>query len=334
MHNSKAGDVEFTPDKLVRMLRAEGYKAKYFPLKQALEDARSFKAVLRRAKVIVVAGGDGSIRKVANRLAGTKHVLAPLPIGTANNIARSLGVVGSPREVIAGWKKGEERKLDLGVAKGPWGRKYFIEGLGLGLIGRTIAIIDDIDAVSGRVFSTKEDKMHRDLCVMAALAHEMPPTEVKLTVDGTKTIDDYLLLEVLNINRAGPGIELASAADPGDGRLDVVWATAQERRALSQSIEKCLSESRYGPMLTSRKVRRLKMAVGKCELRLDDKVVLRSEDFAKWTRDKRAKIEISIEPKAVTFLVPAAAPSKAPPQDEAAPRPERPRAKAPSDRAR
>src|SRR5689334_11275499 len=101
--------------------------------------------------------------------------------------------------------------------------------------------------------------MHRDLFVMGALAHEVPKTEVKLTLRGDKTIDDYLLLEVLNINRAGPGIELSDVADPSDGKLDVVWATAHDRRALSQSIERCLSESRYGPMLTSRRVRQLKM---------------------------------------------------------------------------
>lgn len=304
LHNSKAGDTEFTEEKLVKLLRKEGIKAKYFSLKQALEEKKSFKAVLDHAKIVVVAGGDGSIRRAAMRLAGTKHVLAPLPIGTANNIARSLGITGTPEEVVKGWKKGEERKIDLGVAKGPWGVKCFIEGVGLGLLGRSIAIVDDIDAISGRVFSTKEDKMHRDLCVMAALAHEMPPTEVKLTLPNSKTVDDYLLLEVLNINRAGPGLELVSAADPSDGKLDLVWATARERRALSQSIEKCLSESRFSPILTSKKVKSLRMAVGKCELRIDDKVVLRSEDFSKWTKDKRAKIEISVQPKAITFLLP------------------------------
>lgn len=304
LHNAKAGDEDFTPKKLVRMLRDGGFKAKYFSLKETLKDKRLLKEALHHAKLLVVAGGDGSIRKVANRLIGSKHVIAPLPIGTANNIAHSLGIQGTPQEVIAGWKKPVRRWIDIGIAKGPWGTKHFIEGIGLGLIGRAIAIIDDIDATSGRVFTTKEDKMHRDLCVMAALAHEMPPTQVKLTLDGNKTVDDYLLFEILNINRAGPGIELATAADPGDGELDLVWAVAGERNKLAQSIEKSLSESRYRPVLPSRKIRKLKMAVGKCELRLDDKVVLRSEDFGKWTADKRAKIEIGISPKALEFMLP------------------------------
>jgi diacylglycerol kinase (ATP) len=304
LHNAKAGDKDYSPQKLLKLLRAGGYKAKYFPLKEALHDKALLKEALHYGKMVVVAGGDGSIRKVANKVIGRKISLAPLPLGTANNIARSLGIVGTPEEVVAGWKKPVERKIDLGVAKGPWGTKYFIEGVGLGLIGRAIAIIQDIDEVSGRVFSTKEDKMHRDLCVMAALAHEMPATQVKLVIDDNKTVDDYLLFEILNVNRAGPGIELAAAADPGDGWLDLVWATAGDRRKLTQSIEKNLAEARHGPILASRKIKRLRMAVGKCELRLDDKVVLRSEDFAKWTQDKRVKIEISIEPKALDFVLP------------------------------
>src|SRR4051812_8746026 len=44
------------------------------------------------ADVIVAAGGDGTIAKVAKHLAGTNVPLAIIPTGTANNIARSLGI--------------------------------------------------------------------------------------------------------------------------------------------------------------------------------------------------------------------------------------------------
>ena len=303
-HNAKAGDKEYSPFKLEKLLRSQGHKPKYFPLKEAMRDKRLFKEALKYAKTIVVAGGDGSIRKVALRLVGSKHAIAPLPLGTANNIARALGINGTPAEIVAGWAKPEYRKIDVGVAKGPWGEKYFIEAMGMGLIGRAIAIIDDIDAISGRVFSTKEDKLHRDLCVMAALAHEMPATHAEVSVKGNKISDDYLLLEVLNINRAGPGLELAENADPGDGKLDLVWATEMERRKLSESIERCLSDSKFRPTLDSQRITKVRLAVRKCELRLDDKVVLRSEDFGKWTKDSEVEIEIRIEPGAVEFMLP------------------------------
>lgn len=305
-HNAKAGDKEYSQRKLEKLLRSQGYKSKYFPLKEALRDKRMFKEALKHSKIIVVAGGDGSIRKVATRLVGSKHSLAPLPIGTANNIAHALGLDRTLPEIVAGWAKAEYRKIDVGVAKGPWGEKYFIEAMGMGLIGRAIAIIDDIDAISGRVFSTKEDKLHRDLCVLAALAHEMPATAVEVELKGNKISEDYLLLEVLNINRAGPGLELSEDADPSDGKLDLVWATEIERRKLSESIERCLSDSKFRPALDSQKITTVRLAVRKCELRLDDKVVLRSEDFGKWTKDSKVEIEIRIEPGAVEFMLPGA----------------------------
>jgi hypothetical protein len=78
----------------------------------------------------------------------------------------------------------------------------------------------------------------------------------------------------------------------------------KERRKLTRSIEQCLSESRRGPILSSEKVRKIRLVIGECEVRLDDKVVLRREDFAKWTKHGRAKIQIEIKPKALEFILP------------------------------
>ncbi|MEO5958929.1 MAG: diacylglycerol kinase family protein, partial [Opitutaceae bacterium] len=75
VHNPKAGDETFTEKKLVKLLRAAGYREKYFPRKEALEDGEA----LRHGEFVVVAGGDGSIRKVALALVGTKRAIAPLP---------------------------------------------------------------------------------------------------------------------------------------------------------------------------------------------------------------------------------------------------------------
>jgi diacylglycerol kinase (ATP) len=96
LHNAKAGDEDMSPKKLLKLLRAGGFKGQYFPLKEALKDKAMLKEAFRHGKMTVVAGGDGSIRKVANRLIGKKRLIAPLPLGTANNIARSLGIQVRP----------------------------------------------------------------------------------------------------------------------------------------------------------------------------------------------------------------------------------------------
>jgi diacylglycerol kinase family enzyme len=46
------------------------------------------------------AGGDGTAANAARTVAGRAIPLAVLPLGTANNIARSLGYVGSIEELI------------------------------------------------------------------------------------------------------------------------------------------------------------------------------------------------------------------------------------------
>ncbi len=49
-------------------------------------------AVRADAKLVIAAGGDGTVGAVANRIANTQAVLRSLPLGTSNDFARSLGV--------------------------------------------------------------------------------------------------------------------------------------------------------------------------------------------------------------------------------------------------
>jgi len=63
-------------------------------------------SIARGADAIVVAGGDGSINHVADAIAGLGVPLGLIPLGTANDLARELGipagVAGAARRVIDG----------------------------------------------------------------------------------------------------------------------------------------------------------------------------------------------------------------------------------------
>ena len=88
----------------------------------------------KRAGLVVVAGGDGTVARVARRMVGRGVPVAILPAGTANNIARSLGLLKQPfEELVRGWRDARRVQLDVGIAAGPWGERYFVEGLGAGL---------------------------------------------------------------------------------------------------------------------------------------------------------------------------------------------------------
>ena len=49
-------------------------------------------AALAGCQLVLAAGGDGTLGEVANGLAGTDTMMAPLPVGTANSFAKELGI--------------------------------------------------------------------------------------------------------------------------------------------------------------------------------------------------------------------------------------------------
>src|SRR5690606_7135637 len=94
--------------------------------------------------LVVAAGGDGTFGRVARRLVGSDRPLAILPLGTANNVARHLGLALDPSRAIAQLASAEERRMDVGVARGSFGTRLFFEGAGLGLLD------DDMPALTAR----------------------------------------------------------------------------------------------------------------------------------------------------------------------------------------
>jgi diacylglycerol kinase (ATP) len=303
LHNPSSGDGDQSSANLANLLRKHGYQPECFSLNEALQRTD----LLKRGEFIVVAGGDGSIKRLANQIVHQKRPVAPLPLGTANNIATSLGITGEIEDIIAGWRPSERRRpIDLGLARGPWGERHFIEAVGIGLIGRAIKILDAIDEASQRKFSQKEDKLYRDLCVLLTLAREMPPLKIDVVKDGENRSGDYLLLEVMNISRTGPGYELARDANPSDGRLSLVAVRAKERDRLQKSLTDCLHQLDRGTTLWEEPVKRLQLELAEGEVRLDDEIIWPPESHANTeiAPDQPITIDLTVVPGVLEFITP------------------------------
>jgi YegS/Rv2252/BmrU family lipid kinase len=90
---------------------------------------RAVREALKKAPMVIVGGGDGSLSSMVDHFMGTDVVFAFLPLGTANSFARTIGMpldLDGAVEVIA---NGEVRKIDLGCIDGD----YFLNAAAIGL---------------------------------------------------------------------------------------------------------------------------------------------------------------------------------------------------------
>ncbi len=88
--------------------------------------------MLRGERLVVAAGGDGTIAEVASGLMGSSAHLGVIPLGTANVLAHELGLPFSPRAVAAALAFGRTCRLWPGQANGADGTRLFVQMLGVG----------------------------------------------------------------------------------------------------------------------------------------------------------------------------------------------------------
>ena len=87
------------------------------------------KRAIKKAPMVILGGGDGSLSSSVDFFLGTDTVLGVLPLGTANSFARTLGIpldLDGAVDVIA---NGEPRSIDVGCINGD----YFLNAAALGL---------------------------------------------------------------------------------------------------------------------------------------------------------------------------------------------------------
>jgi diacylglycerol kinase (ATP) len=83
-----------------------------------------------RAPVLAVVGGDGTLNEVLNGLPeGSPTAIAICPVGTANVVARALGMKGDPRFTASAIAAGKTVPVDIGLH----GERRFLLGAGAGL---------------------------------------------------------------------------------------------------------------------------------------------------------------------------------------------------------
>jgi len=100
-------------------------------------------AATRGARVVVTAGGDGTIAEVANGIAGSDTLLGVIPTGTANVFAHELGLPFAPAAIAASLAAARTRTVLPGLARFADGReRLFLQMLGVGFDAAVVAALD------------------------------------------------------------------------------------------------------------------------------------------------------------------------------------------------
>jgi diacylglycerol kinase (ATP) len=270
IHNPDAGDDQQpSADELLGSIRHAGHTVSY----QSSKDENWQGALEQSCDIVTVGGGDGIVGTVAKNLIGQHVPIAVLPMGTANNIATTLGLIDRPLgQLIAGWATAPRVKFDVGMASGPWNLKYFIEGLGVGLFSETMYRLDATNNVDLAHLDDTGEKVKSVLQILKERLPSFTPNRLKITLDGRDMSGEYVVLEVMNISYIGPNLCLAPHANPSDGLLDVVLVSKDEQDNFSRCLSHCIEGKLPYPSLTVRKGQHLQIEWDGFTVHVDDEV--------------------------------------------------------------
>jgi diacylglycerol kinase (ATP) len=299
IHNPDAGDdTQPSGNQIMRLIRKAGHKPRYFSSK----DKKWRKALKKPSDIVAVAGGDGTVGNVARRLVDSRTPIAVLPMGTANNIANTIGVTGMTfQDLIAGWNTANCVNFDAAVVKGPWGTRHFIEGFGVGLFAETMFRIDNGQHPHVLRADDPEEEINEALKALKKQLSSYPPKKLTVRLDGQDLSGDYYMLEALNVRYIGPNLDLVPRAEINDGLLDVVFVAKGEQAKLRQYISDHLAQKRPRVKLTRRQGRHLQVEWKRSQVHIDDMTWPEEKD-ADWLPS--FAIDIKIDPGALVFLKP------------------------------
>jgi diacylglycerol kinase family enzyme len=215
-------------------------------------------AVTAGSRLVVVAGGDGSVCAAAGVLAATAIPLGVVPAGTANHLASVLGIPRRFEEAAALLATGQVRAIDVGLVRvgdDPAATRLpFVVIAGIGFDAWAVAATTERRKRSLGVVAY--------YAVAASVGLRARPFPVRLDVDGAIHETDALVVVVANSGHLIPGI-LGPRLPliPDDGVLDVLVARGRGPFGLARAGLELLCGRRiqteigaYGTRFAARRV--------------------------------------------------------------------------------
>lgn len=158
-------------------------------------------------RTVIAAGGDGTVREVANALWGSSTALGILPLGSGNGLARSLWIPQDYEKAIKIVGENHVINIDRGTANG----HHFYSAFGVGFDAE-VSYRFALDPHRGR-------KTYIKYALKELFTYK--PRRYKIETDEGILEVEALLIAVCNCMQYGNNAYISPNADPTDGKLDI-----------------------------------------------------------------------------------------------------------------
>lgn len=264
-------------------------------------------AVEAGADVVLAAGGDGTVRAVAEHLAetGARADLGIIPLGTGNLLARNLGV--PLKDLTAAFERaltGEAIPLDIGWARlavhgETDGERYaFAVMAGFGIDAHMITETDD-DLKDRAGWLAYVESLGRALSASEVI-------DIRLSGPNLEPSDEQAhTLLIGNCGSLQGGMTLLPDADPGDGELDLLvlsadsipgWADTMRNLVWDNGLRRLLSPSSSDEDQAKSSDSATHRRITELTVELDEPRVFEVDGDA---LGETSRVEISVQPGAV-----------------------------------
>ncbi|MDT0687421.1 diacylglycerol/lipid kinase family protein [Autumnicola psychrophila] len=236
VHNPTAGSGNHSKEELIQLVERSGYRAEYISTDNIFWNKQ---LKTEDADAILLAGGDGTVKKLAKTLIEKKHSPSQIPIhimplGTANNISKELNIAQDKEQHEINLD-GRTTRFSYGKIKSTEKKDFFLESFGFGIFPKLISEMKKKDSPDD-----PEKKLKQTLEVLLEIVKKYKPKKGKIKTSGFEIKGKFLLVEVMNIKLIGPNFALAPNAHPADDHFDLVLIPKEKREELETYIIKLL----------------------------------------------------------------------------------------------
>lgn len=168
-------------------------------------------AAIADAGVVVIGGGDGTISAALPVFLRQRAVMGLLPLGTANDFARSLGIPFAPIDAARVIVAGQRRTVDVGFING----RPFVNAA-------TVGLATEVARRHTGERKARLGLLNYPLCWLEAL-RDHRPFRAQVRYDGGAWQHRCTMLAVVNGRHHGGGMTVAPDAEIDDGVLKIYF---------------------------------------------------------------------------------------------------------------